>query len=68
MGGNLPALPRTVSDLVAEYEEKSTAILPATAHYDHGELTGDWRDLPVASFTEAGTNVPTGLLRMRRAA
>lgn len=44
------------------------SILPATAHYDHQELKGDWRDLPVGSFSEAGTNVPTGLLRMRAAA
>lgn len=44
------------------------AILPATAHYDHGELQGEWRDLPVASFAEAGTNVPTGMLKMRQAA
>lgn len=44
------------------------SILPATAHYDHGELKGEWRDLPVGSFSDAGTNVPTGLLRMRRAA
>jgi len=44
------------------------SILPATAHYDHGELKGEWRDLPVGSFSEAGTNVPTGLLKMRRAA
>jgi SAM-dependent methyltransferase len=43
------------------------SILPATAHYDHGELEGDWRDLPVGSFSEAGTNVPTGLLKMRAA-
>lgn len=42
------------------------SILPATAHYDHGELKGEWRDLPVASFAEAGTNVPTGMLKMRR--
>lgn len=41
------------------------SVLPATAHYDHGELEGEWRDLPVASFAEAGTNVPTGMLRMR---
>lgn len=41
------------------------SILPATAHYDHQELEGEWRDLPVGSFAEAGTNVPTGLLRMR---
>lgn len=40
------------------------SILPATAHYDHGELKGEWRDLPVASFAEAGTNVPTGMLRI----
>lgn len=40
------------------------SILPATAHYDHGELSGEWRDLPVASFAEAGTNVPTGMLRI----
>lgn len=44
------------------------SILPATAHYDHDELQGEWRDLPVGSFAEAGTNVPTGLLKMRRAA
>lgn len=44
------------------------SILPATAHYDHQELEGEWRDLPVGSFAEAGTNVPTGLLRMRAAA
>lgn len=44
------------------------SILPATAHYDHGELKGEWRDLPVGSFAEAGTNVPTGLLKMRAAA
>lgn len=44
------------------------SILPATAWYDHGELTGElagnWRDLPVASFSEAGTNVPTGIFRV----
>lgn len=44
------------------------SILPATAHYDHGELKGEWRDLPVASFAEAGTNVPTGMLKIRAAA
>lgn len=40
------------------------SILPATAHYDHGELQGEWRDLPVGSFADAGTNVPTGMLRI----
>jgi hypothetical protein len=46
------------------------SILPATAHYDHGDLEGEWRDLPVGSFSAAGTNVPTGMLRIttRRAA
>lgn len=41
------------------------AVLPATAWYDHGELKGDWTDLPVASFAESGTNVPTGYIVMR---
>lgn len=40
------------------------AVLPATAHYDHGELKGEWRDLPVASFADVGTNIPTGLLKI----
>ncbi len=44
------------------------SILPATAHYDHQELQGQWTDLPVGSFSEAGTNVPTGILKMRAAA
>ena len=38
-------------------------ILPASAHYDHGDLpSGEWHDLPVASFAECGTNIPTGYL------
>ena len=41
------------------------SILPASAHYDHRDLNGEWRDLPVASFAEAGTNIPTGMIRMR---
>ena len=40
------------------------AILPASARYDHKELTGEWRDLPVASFAASGTNVPTTMLRI----
>ncbi|KUR71215.1 hypothetical protein AQZ52_11125 [Novosphingobium fuchskuhlense] len=44
------------------------AILPATARYDHGELTGEWEDLPVASFADAGTNVPTTMLKIRKPA
>lgn len=43
------------------------SILPGTAHYDHDELKGEWQDLPVGSFSEAGTNVPTGMLKMRAA-
>jgi hypothetical protein len=43
------------------------SILPATAHYDHQELKGEWSDLPVGSFAEAGTNVPTGILKIRKA-
>ena len=41
-------------------------ILPATAYYD-GHLDGipgEWEDLPVASFAESGTNVPTGYFRV----
>lgn len=44
------------------------AILPATAWYDHGMLPKTstrhymmWRDLPVGTFAESGTNVPTGV-------
>lgn len=44
------------------------AILPATAYYDHGfcgKVTGRWsycwQDLPVGSFKESGTGVPTGI-------
>ena len=38
------------------------SILPATAWYDHGAVSGKWRDLPVGSFSDSGTNVPTGIL------
>ncbi|MCF3932887.1 DUF4942 domain-containing protein [Acuticoccus sp. M5D2P5] len=41
---------------------KLVSVLPATAWYDHREFSGEWRDLPVGSFSAAGTNVPTGLL------
>ncbi len=44
------------------------SILPATAHYDHKILVGEWQDLPVASFSEVGTNVPTGMIKIRRMA
>lgn len=49
-------------------------ILPASAWYDNKKLLplegyrAEWSDLPVASFAESGTNVPTGYLIMRRAA
>lgn len=41
-----------------------TAILPATARYDHGLLDGKWSDLPVGSFSESGTNINTTVLTM----
>lgn len=42
------------------------AILPGTAWYDGhlSDIKGTWRDLPVASFAESGTNVPTGYFRL----
>lgn len=43
-----------------------TAILPASARYDHGLLTGEWSDLPLCSFKESGTNVNTVILTMRK--
>ena len=43
-----------------------TAILPATARYDHGVLKGKWSDLPVGSFTESGTNINTTVLSIRK--
>lgn len=42
-----------------------TAILPATARYDHGLLDGRWDDLPVGSFRESGTNINTTVLTIR---
>ena len=46
-----------------------TAILPITARYDHGLITGNsrsvrWNDLPVGSFSESGTNINTTILTM----
>jgi hypothetical protein len=41
-----------------------TAILPASARYDHGLLNGRWSDLPVGSFSESGTNINTTVLTM----
>ncbi len=41
---------------------KLTAILPASARYDHGELDDlnpHWDDLPVGSFSASGTNINT---------
>ncbi len=52
------------------------AILPATARYDHGALdhvipkdrySSPWRDLPVGSFSESGTNINTTVLTIRKA-
>lgn len=48
-----------------------TAILPATARYDHDELDDlrpQWDDLPVGSFSESGTNINTTIATIRRAA
>ncbi|MDF3904681.1 DUF4942 domain-containing protein [Paracoccus sp. AS002] len=48
-----------------------TAILPASARYDHGELDDlrpHWDDLPVGSFSESGTNINTTVATIRRAA
>jgi SAM-dependent methyltransferase len=47
-----------------------TAILPATARYDHGELDDlrpHWDDLPVGSFSESGTNINATVATIRRA-
>lgn len=46
-----------------------TAILPATARYDHGELDDlrpRWDDLPVGSFSESGTNINTTIANIRK--
>lgn len=48
-----------------------TAILPATARYDHGlldHLNPKWRDLPIGSFSESGTNINTVVVTIRKAA
>lgn len=51
---------------------KLICILPATAYYDgHLDYLGArkkgseiWKDLPVASFAESGTNIPTGYITL----
>jgi hypothetical protein len=56
------------------------SVLPASAWYDHGDLPGRnynpdkphdgrnvWRDLPLGSFRESGTNVCTGLWTYQKA-
>ena len=48
-----------------------TAILPATARYDHGlldDLRPNWHDLPIGAFSESGTNVCTTIATIRVAA
>lgn len=48
-----------------------TAILPASARYDHGELDDlrpHWDDLPVGSFSESGTNINTTVATIKVAA
>lgn len=42
-----------------------TAILPITARYDHGLIKSErWRDLPVGSFAESGTNINTTVVTL----
>ena len=41
-------------------------ILPASAFYDHANTIGEWHDLPVGSFAESGTNIPTGFCLWHR--
>lgn len=43
---------------------KLVAVLPYSAR-ESGAIKGEWHDLPVASFADAGTNVATGLLRIK---
>lgn len=44
------------------------SILPATAYYDHKEIEiAQWFDLPVGSFAESGTRVPTGIAKIYKA-
>jgi len=45
------------------------AVVPYSAKIDHGlldEFKPDWFDLPIASFSEAGTNVATTIARIRK--
>lgn len=53
-----------------------TAILPATARYDHhlldtlgqsSKYDGSWSDLPVGSFSESGTNINVSLFQILKA-
>jgi hypothetical protein len=46
---------------------KLISILPSTARYDHGLIDSlpnriEWYDLPVASFSESGTNISTSVV------
>lgn len=44
-------------------------ILPASAQYDQDASKiygGKWHDLPVASFADSGTNIPTGYLVIQK--
>lgn len=45
------------------------SILPATARYDHGlldDLKPSWRDMPVGSFAESGTNISTTIATIHK--
>lgn len=45
---------------------KLTSILPASARYEHGLLTGLWQDLPTDSFKESGASIATTILTMQK--
>ena len=40
------------------------SAVPALQRQIFDLLKGTWQDLPVASFADSGTNVPTGYLTM----
>ena len=71
------AIKRKLTDMIAQYEAKKDAIPQALKTFqqagklDHGliEEMGfkhSWRDLPVGSFRESGTNINTTVLTMHK--
>lgn len=53
---NALARQSTVSDLIEEYDQKRTAMEGEVKAFEDG------------SFSESGTNVPTGILKIRKVA